>query len=76
MGARLPVVSGRVAARAFERAGWVFDRQRASHMIYVKPGVQVNLSIPDHHVLGPGLLRALIRKAGLTVEEFVRLLAM
>lgn len=74
MGARLPVVSGRAAARAFERAGWVFDRQRGSHMIYIKPGVQVNLSIPNHHVLGPGLLRGLIRKSGLRVMEFVRLL--
>ena len=28
------------------------------------------LSIPDHKELAPGLLRGLIRKAGLTVEEF------
>ncbi|MBI3099011.1 MAG: hypothetical protein HYY93_12330 [Planctomycetes bacterium] len=45
-------------------------------MIYIKPGVQAHLSIPDHNVLGPGLLRGLIRKAGLTVGDFTRLLAM
>jgi predicted RNA binding protein YcfA (HicA-like mRNA interferase family) len=71
VGRKLPVVSGREAARAFERAGWLFDRRRGSHMIYVKPGVRVNLSIPDHRELDPGLLRALIRAAGTTVDEFL-----
>ncbi|HEY4720243.1 MAG TPA: hypothetical protein VII92_00235 [Anaerolineae bacterium] len=32
------------------------------------------LSIPLHDELGPGLLRDQIRKAGLTIEEFVKLL--
>jgi predicted RNA binding protein YcfA (HicA-like mRNA interferase family) len=35
-----------------------------------KPGYQWTLSIPQHNELGPGLLRKLIRQAGLTVEEF------
>jgi predicted RNA binding protein YcfA (HicA-like mRNA interferase family) len=43
---QLPVLSGRDVRRAFERAGWHFARQRGSHMILVKPGVPVNLSIP------------------------------
>ena len=72
--APLPVVSGRAAVRAFERAGWSVARQRASHIVLVKPGVPVNLSIPNHKQLDRGLLRAQIRKAGLTVEEFVDLL--
>ena len=71
---QLPVVSGRQARRAFEKVGWVFNRQRASHMILTKPGVPVNLSVPDHRELDRGLLRGLIRDAGMTVEEFVRLL--
>jgi hypothetical protein len=32
------------------------------------------LSIPDHPLLGPGLLRALIRLSELTVEEFIAFL--
>jgi predicted RNA binding protein YcfA (HicA-like mRNA interferase family) len=72
--AKLPAISGRDARRAFERAGWIFDRQRGSHMILTRPGVAVNLPIPDHRVLDRGLLRGLIRDAGVTVEEFVRLL--
>ena len=71
---QLPVVSGRRARRAFEKDGWVFDRQRGSHMILVKPNVPFNLSVPDHRELDRGLLRGLIRDAGMTVERFVSLL--
>lgn len=71
---QLPVISGRVARRGFERAGWIFNRQRGSHMILIKPGVAANLSIPDHRELDRGLLRGLIRDAGLSVDEFVALL--
>lgn len=70
---QLPVVSGREARRAFEKAGWFFNRQRASHMILVKPNVPINLSIPDHRELDRGLLRGLIRDAGMTVDQFVQL---
>lgn len=69
--ARLPRISGREAVRAFERAGWTVARRKGDHMILTKPGHAANLSIPDHRELDRGLLRALIRKADLSVEEFV-----
>jgi len=37
-------------------------------------GPPVNLSIPDHRELDRGLLRGLIRDAGMTVEQFIELL--
>ena len=67
----LPVVSGRDAVRMFESLGWEFVRQSGSHMILVRPGDIVSLSIPDHRELAKGTLRSLIRSAGLTVQEFV-----
>jgi hypothetical protein len=39
-----------------------------------KYGLRVNLSIPLHNELSIGTLRALIRNAGLSVEEFLQLL--
>lgn len=36
------------------------------------PGYPI-LSIPDHKELSPGLLRAQIKRARLTVEDFLRL---
>ncbi len=38
-----------------------------------KPGVLATLSIPRHRQIDRGLLRALIRNAGLTVQEFIAL---
>ncbi len=71
MGTPVPVVSGRKAAKAFEKLGWVLLRQRGSHMVFGKPDIAANLAIPDHRELARGTLRALIRTAGISVEEFV-----
>jgi len=70
---KLPRISGRKAVRAFQRAGWEVARQRGSHVVLIKPGSIYTLSIPLHSTLGPGLLRSLIRKVGLVVDEFADL---
>ena len=72
--ARLTNTSGKEAANAFARAGWQTVGQVGSHLVMVKPGLRVNLSIPQHKELSVGTLRALIRNAGMTVDEFVGLL--
>jgi predicted RNA binding protein YcfA (HicA-like mRNA interferase family) len=71
--AGLPVVSGAEAVRRFERAGWVVARRRGSHVMMTRTGAPVTLSIPQHRALDRGLLRALLRAAGMTVDEFVGL---
>jgi predicted RNA binding protein YcfA (HicA-like mRNA interferase family) len=71
---KLGNISGKEAVKAFEKAGWIALGQVGSHLIMVKPGVRVNLSIPQHKELAKGTLRALIRNAGLTVDEFSQLL--
>jgi predicted RNA binding protein YcfA (HicA-like mRNA interferase family) len=71
---RLPLISGREAVRAFERAGWNVSRREASHIILTKEGIPVTLSIPDHREVRRGTLRGLIRNAGMSVEEFSLLL--
>jgi len=71
---RVPKLSGRQAVAAFERLGFEVRRRRGSHIVMVKPGFPETLSVPDHRQLRPGTLRALIREAGLNVEEFLALL--
>jgi predicted RNA binding protein YcfA (HicA-like mRNA interferase family) len=66
----LPVVSGADAVKRFERAGWFVLRTRGSHVILAHPANRARLSIPQHRELDRGLLRALLRSAGLTVDEF------
>lgn len=70
MGASLRLCSGAEVVQKFRRAGWTVARQRGSHVMMVKSGYEYTLSIPQHEELGPGLLRKLIRQAGVTVEEF------
>ena len=72
---RLPVISGKEAIRAFEKAGWHIERRAKSrHIIMKKSGMKTTLSVPEHKVLDRGLLRALIRDAYISVEEFNKLL--
>jgi predicted RNA binding protein YcfA (HicA-like mRNA interferase family) len=54
--------------RTFQKAGWVKDRQHASHVIPIKPGHPASLSVPQHRELAPGTLRALIRASGMSFE--------
>jgi len=70
----LTPVSGRLAVAAFQKAGFEILRRRGSHIIIVKDDIRVMLSVPDHRQLKPGAPRALIRKAGLTAQEFEELL--
>jgi predicted RNA binding protein YcfA (HicA-like mRNA interferase family) len=71
---KLANLSGRDAAKAFQKAGWQPMGQVGSHLVMAKPGVRANLSIPQHKELSVGTLRALIRAAGMTVDEFLSLL--
>lgn len=67
----LPVLRGREVAQTLVRLGWEIARQRGSHIILVKPGNPATLSVPDHREVARGTLRGLIRRAGITVEEFL-----
>ena len=70
---RLPVCSGQLAVRAFQKVGYAVDHQTGSHIILRHPQMR-RLTVPNHRELAKGTLRALIREAGLTKEEFAGLL--
>ncbi len=73
--ARLPVVSGAEAVKAFEKIGYEFSHQKGSHMILRRrEPPHRHLSVPNHKELAKGLLRGLIRDAGLTSDQFIELL--
>jgi predicted RNA binding protein YcfA (HicA-like mRNA interferase family) len=63
-------ISGRDATKIFGKFGYVVDHQTGSHMILTHT-TRPTLSVPNHPELAPGLVRGLIRKSGLTVEEFL-----
>ena len=73
---KLPAVTAQEAINAFGEVGFKSVRSTGSHFILKKPGHRYNLAISKHgnKTLKSGTLRALIRGAGLEVDEFVALL--
>jgi predicted RNA binding protein YcfA (HicA-like mRNA interferase family) len=69
----LPVISGYDFVKAIRKIGYQLDHTEGSHMILLHSS-KGRLSVPNHKELGWGLLRALIRDAGLTRDEFIELL--
>lgn len=67
----LPRISGRDAVRPFERFGWQVARA-GNHIVLRHDDRSERLSVPDHPELKRGTLRALIRKAGVSVDAFNR----
>jgi predicted RNA binding protein YcfA (HicA-like mRNA interferase family) len=56
---KLNNISGKKAAKAFEKAGWLARGQTGSHLVLTKAGIRANLTVPLHPELAPGTLRAL-----------------
>lgn len=69
---KLPAVAARDLIRVAEQVGFVFDRQKGSHAVYVRASDGGRLVVPIHkgRDLKPGTLRGLISDMGITVEEF------
>jgi len=70
---KLPVMSEIDVVKTFSRAGWRVARQKGSHIIMEKKGVDMLLTVPRKKEVKRGTLRSLIADSGLTVEEFVKL---
>ena len=69
--AQVPILRPGEVVRVFQSFGWGIARQRGSHIIMTKPTNIATLSIPDHPQVARGTPRALIGRAGLTVDEFL-----
>ncbi len=72
---KLPVISGRKCIEALENTGFYFKRQESSHVTLRRDKPFAQVVVPLHKKLDRGILRAIIRQANLSVEEFVGLLS-
>lgn len=68
----LPLLSGRELIKVLVKIGYAVARQRGSHMRLICPG-RKPVTVPDHKVIGPGLLLKILRDAELSVGEFNKL---
>jgi predicted RNA binding protein YcfA (HicA-like mRNA interferase family) len=73
---KLPRVTGDEVVRALQRAGFISDRQRGSHVILIHPQHRTRVSVPVHagKIVKLGTLKGILDDAGLSPEEFAQLL--
>jgi predicted RNA binding protein YcfA (HicA-like mRNA interferase family) len=73
MSKELPALRPHEVVRILERAGFVKWRQRGSHLTLYRGSDHRALTVPIHFskTVPKGTLRAIIRQAGLTTEEFL-----
>jgi predicted RNA binding protein YcfA (HicA-like mRNA interferase family) len=77
MSVKLPRdVSGREVCKVLQKIGYHIVHQKGSHIRMRDEANPSHLpvTVPDHKSIKPGLLKQILRNAGLTVEEFIRLL--
>ena len=68
---RLPLLSGEKLCGILMCAGYVIHHQTGSHIILRhRETPHHRLTIPNHREISIGTLRAILKQAGLTVEEF------
>jgi predicted RNA binding protein YcfA (HicA-like mRNA interferase family) len=72
-----PQVSGQRVVRAFEKAGFVVRRQKGSHVILTHSNDLTRRAVVPLHgskAVKPGTLRAILKGANISIEEFKELL--
>jgi len=72
---RLPTVTPRKMIAALEKAGFTIDHRTGSHVVLWRESDDQRVVVPWHsRDLGRGLTLRIIKSAGLTRDEFVKLL--
>ena len=76
MSSKLPVVSGETLIRALKQLGYEIVRQKGSHVRLYPPADSRRkpTTVPLHDELAKGTLKAILRDAGITVEQLLELL--
>jgi len=72
---RLPQVTARQLIRFLRKQGFVEDRRSGSHLTLRHPTRRISLTIPVHTSvdLGRGLAVRLLKDAGFSVDDFLKL---
>ena len=74
---KIPVLTSREVIRGLKKAGFGFDRQaKGSHEIQYNPGTKRSTTIPNHPgvEIPKGTLKAILKQAGFSLDEFFQLL--
>ena len=72
---KLPVLSHLEVIKALNKIGYNIDHQTGSHIILRQDKEPYRrLTIPNHKEISKGTINSIIRQAGLTKDEFLKML--
>jgi len=73
---RLPAVEAKELARVARKLGFVFDRQKGSHAVYLRQTDRARIVIPMHagRTIRPGTLMGILEDIGITADRLLQLL--
>lgn len=71
----IPVIKGQTLIKILLKQGFILNRINGSHHILIHSQKHITLSVPVHKgkTLGKGITLSIIKDAGLTIEEFLKL---
>ena len=67
-------LSGEEVVKALQKAGFYFKRQKGSHIVLRRDSPFAQVVVPDHKSVDTGTLANILDEAGLSVEEFIKLI--
>lgn len=71
---RLPNITAAQLVRALKHDGWVEIRQKGSHMTLERSGKVITVPMHASITLRRGTLKPILKQAGLTVDDLLKLL--
>ncbi len=71
---KLPAVSGKDVVKALSKHGFTVRKGKGDHVVLQSNDRYRNIVVPLHKELKSGTIRAIIKQAGLSVDEFLNLL--
>ncbi|KKP87971.1 hypothetical protein A2456_03440 [Candidatus Nomurabacteria bacterium RIFOXYC2_FULL_36_19] len=70
---KLPILSSKEIIKIFEKAGYFIVRQKGSH-IRLHHDTRDSITIPNHKIIGRGLLKKILRDSQISVDELIKLM--
>ncbi len=69
---KTPLLSGKAVVKMLMHVGYYVRDQKGSH-IHLRHSTRPPLTVPRHKEIARGTLRQIVKDAGLTMDEFLRL---
>ena len=71
---KLPSISGKQSVGALQKVGFIYKRQTGSHIVLRRDDPFSQIVVPNHDELDRGTLRAILRQAEFSVDNFIKML--